>query len=114
VKEYALKHFSSSRDPSRKPLCHELGRSLGAWLLAFHRWVTLPEQAQFREKVKSNEPMQSIKHYVNYSVMVETAANFPAILSDAKATLEEIRDATAQEIHLPDLQITHGDFWTGK
>ncbi len=109
-----MKHFSSSRDAARKPLCHELGRSLGAWLREFHRWVTLPEQAQFREETKSNEPMQHIKHFVNYGQLVATVDNFPDILADAKETFEQIRDATAQEIHLPDLQITHGDFWTGK
>ncbi len=109
-----MKHFSSSRDPARKPLCHELGRSLGAWLLGFHRWAALPEQSRFREEMKSNEPMQKIKHVVNYAQLVATVANFPDMLADAKETFEQIRDATAQELHLPDLQITHGDFWTGK
>ncbi len=113
LKEYALKHFSS-RDAARKPLCYELGRSLGVWLLEFHRWAARPEQSQFREETKANEPMQHIKHFVNYAQLVATVANFPDILADAQETFEQIRDATAQEIHRPDLQITHGDFWTGK
>jgi Sec-independent protein translocase protein TatA len=113
LKEYALKHFSS-RDPSRKPLCLELGRSLGLWLRGFHDWASSPEQAQFREEMKSNEPMQKIKHMVNYSTVVDTVANFPSILADAKETFEQIKEATAAELQRPDLQITHGDFWTGK
>jgi hypothetical protein len=113
LKEYALKHFSSP-DPSRKPLCFELGRSLGVWLRGFHRWASLPEQAAFREEMKSNAPMQKIKHFVNYATLVDTVPNFPSILGDAKETFEEIRDATAAELDRPDLQITHGDFWTGK
>lgn len=114
LKDYALKHFSSSRDPSREPLCRELGRSLGVWLRDFHAWAARPEQARLREQIKSNEPMQRIKHFVNYSNLVETVAGFPAILADARETFEQIRDATAQELDLPNLQVTHGDFWTGK
>ncbi len=112
LKEYALKHFSSSRDASRKPLCHELGRSLGAWLLAFHRWATLPEQSQFREEVKLNSDMQQIKHYVNYEKLLEKVAEF--FLENEKKTFQKVCKAAEKEMDLPDLQIVHGDFWTGK
>ncbi|KAK4106904.1 hypothetical protein N658DRAFT_512627 [Parathielavia hyrcaniae] len=112
LKEYALKHFSS-HDPSRQPLCLELGRGLGVWLRGFHRWASLPEQSAFREAVKSNAPMQKIKHQANYATLVDTVANFPSILGDAKETFEKIREATAAELDRSDLQITHGDFWTG-
>lgn len=113
LKEYALKHFSSP-DSSRKPLCLDLGRSLGVWLRHFHSWASLPEQSNFREKVKANEPMQKIKHMANYTTLVDTVANFPSILTDAKQVFEQIREATAKELDRPDLQVTHGDFWTGK
>jgi hypothetical protein len=113
LKEYALKHFSSP-DPSRKPLCLELGRSLGVWLRDFHSWAALPEQSKFQEEMKSNEPMQKLKHMVNYTMLVDTVANFPSILSDAKETFEKIKEVTADEFHSSHLQVTHGDFWTGK
>ncbi|KAL2172224.1 hypothetical protein VTG60DRAFT_7068 [Thermothelomyces hinnuleus] len=112
LKDYALRHFSSP-DPSRKPLCLELGRSLGVWLREFHAWASLPEQANLREELKSNEPMQKIKHMANYQTLVGTVANFPSILGEAQETFEKIKDATAKELDRPDLQIIHGDFWTG-
>ena len=114
LKEYALKHFSLSRDPSRKPLCVDLGRSLGVWLRSFHDWAALPEQSNFRSEIKSNEAMQKIRQFANYSTLVNTVDNFPDILADARETFEKIRDATAEEITRPDLQVIHGDFWTGK
>jgi hypothetical protein len=113
LKEYALKHFSSP-DSSRKPLCLELGRSLGVWLRDFHSWVALPEQSKFQEEMKSNEPMQKIKHMANYITLADTVANFPSILADAKETFEKIKEVTADELHSSHLQIIHGDFWTGK
>ncbi|KAK4123989.1 hypothetical protein N657DRAFT_645604 [Parathielavia appendiculata] len=112
LKDYALKHFSP-RDPSRKPLCFELGRNLGAWLRGFHRWASLPEQSAFREKMKANAPMQKIKHRANYATLVDTVANFPSILGDAKGIFQKIQEETAAELDRSDLQITHGDFWTG-
>jgi hypothetical protein len=113
LKDYALKHFSSP-DPSRKPLCLELGRSLGVWLRGFHSWAALPEQSKFQEEMKSNEPMQKLKHMVNYTMLVDTVANFPSILADAKETFEKIKEATGDELRNSNLQVTHGDFWTGK
>ncbi|KAJ4292146.1 hypothetical protein N0V88_005774 [Collariella sp. IMI 366227] len=113
LKEYALKHFSASRNPFRTIACHELGRCLGVWLREFHALVKLPEQEALRETARANAPMQQLKHYVNYAVMVETVDNYPEILGEAKGTLEEIRDETAKELERADLQVVHGDFWTG-
>jgi hypothetical protein len=58
--------------------------------------------------------MQKLKHMVNYTMLVDTVANFPSILADAKETFEKIKEATADELHSSHLQVTHGDFWTGK
>jgi hypothetical protein len=113
LKEYALKHFQS-QDVSRKPLCHEIGRSLGAWLRGFHDWVTLPEQAGLHELMRSNQQMQQLKHMVNYSFLVQTVADFPSILADAKEVFEQVEAMSARELERPDLQVIHGDFWTGK
>ncbi|KAK4242468.1 kinase-like domain-containing protein [Achaetomium macrosporum] len=109
LKDYALKHFSASRDPSRKLLCLELGRSLGGWLRDFHDRAS----SLLPEVVKVNKPMQQLKHYVNYGTLVETVASFPSILGDAKETFEKIKQVTAQELQSPDLKVIHGDFWTG-
>lgn len=113
LKEYALRHFSS-RDPARKPLCEEIGRSLGVWLRGFHEWVTLPEQSKLSEVIQSNQPMQQLKHMVNYTFLVQTVDNFPAILADAKDTFRQLEEKAAKELERPDLQVIHGDFWTGK
>jgi hypothetical protein len=113
LKDYALKHFSDpASSSSRKPVCLELGRSLGGWLRAFHQRAS----SLLPEVVKANEPMQQLKHYVNYGTLVDTVANFPSLLGDARETFEEIKEATARELQQsPDLlKVIHGDFWTGK
>ncbi|KAK3692467.1 kinase-like domain-containing protein [Podospora appendiculata] len=102
VKTYALKHFSDGRDESRKPLCREFGQGLGAWLRSFHSWARLPEQAGFKEVVKSNKTLQRLKHMVNYSYL------------GARATFEQVEKMAADELDDFELvQIIHGDFWTG-
>lgn len=113
LKHYALKHFASP-DPSRKPLCLELGRSLGVWLRDFHVWASHPEQSKFREQAKANDEMRQIKHMSTYETSVSAVVNFPTILGDAKETFEKIRDFAAAELQNPALQVIHGDFWTGK
>ena len=113
LKHYAFKHFASP-EPSRKPLCLELGRSLGVWLRDFHVWASHTGQSKFRELAKANDEMRQIKHMSTYETLVSTVADFPTILGDAKETFEKIRDFTAAELQNPALQVIHGDFWTGK
>ncbi|KAH6624462.1 kinase-like domain-containing protein [Chaetomium sp. MPI-SDFR-AT-0129] len=112
LKDYALKNFASP-DPSRKPLSIELGRSLGAWLHQFHEWAKLPEQAGFREIAKLNDAMRRIKHTSNYATALATVDNYPSVLADAKETLQKSMEAAEKELDGSDLQVTHGDFWTG-
>ena len=114
--DYILKHSSSSRVPlvKAKPLWFELGRSIGDWLLGFHRWAALPEQVQLREEVKGNEEIRKLKYHLIYDRLVAAADNFPTIFADVKDTLEEIRKRAAEELQIPDLLLVHGDFWTGK
>jgi hypothetical protein len=114
LKSYALQHFTT-RDPSRKLLCHDLGYSLGTWLRQFHGWVSLAEQqAMLYDIAKSNKPMQAIKHMVNYSTLVATVDTFLSILGDAKDVFEQVGKMAAAELERDDLEIIHGDFWTGK
>lgn len=58
--------------------------------------------------------MQQLKHMVNYTSLVQTVDNFPSILSDAKETFQQLEQVAAKELERPDLQVIHGDFWTGK
>lgn len=119
VKDYALKYFSPSSgdgDPSRKRLSLQLGQSLGAWLHSFHAWAARPAQSHLRDQLALDEgSMRRLKHYINYGLLVDTVANFPAVLADAKETFEKVREATAAELERAgELQVIHGDFWTGK
>lgn len=113
LKNYALQHFTFP-DPSRRPLCHELGHSIGAWLRQFHTWTSLPEQrAKLRDTMKSNEPLRNIRHTVNYKFLISTIDDYPSILSDAKDVFEKVERMAGAELQQPDLEIIHGDFWTG-
>lgn len=113
LKDFALKHFAAP-DPSRKPLCLGLGQSLGVWLRGFHDWVALPAQTKLHAEMKLNQPMQQLKHMVNYTTLRDTVASFPEILEDAKDIFEEMEKRSAEELQRADLQGIHGDFWTGK
>ncbi len=114
--DYILKHSSSSQisPVEARPLWFELGRSLGDWLLSFHRWAALPEQVGLREAVKGNEEIRQLKYHLIYDRLVAAADNFPTIFADAKDTLEKIGKLAAEELQRPDLPLVHGDFWTGK
>lgn len=81
---------------------------------AFHDWAALPVQHGLREAARANQPMQQLKHVVNYTTLVQTVENFPDVLGDARETFERIREEMAKELQREDLQVIHGDFWTGK
>ena len=82
LQDYILKHSSSSRVPpvQARPPWFELGRSLGDWLLSFHRWASLPEQVGLREEVKGNEEIRQLKCHLVYDRLVAAADDFSAIL----------------------------------
>ncbi len=58
--DYIFKHSSSSRVPpvEARPSRFELGRSIGDWLLSFHRWAALPEQVGLWKEVKGKEEIR--------------------------------------------------------
>ncbi|KAK1827826.1 kinase-like domain-containing protein [Podospora conica] len=112
LKNYALQHFASS-DPARKPLCHDLGSSLGAWLKRFHSWTELPEQAALQKTARSNSSMQGIKLLMNYPNLLSRADAFPSILDSARDVFTQVIEMATQELQRPDLPVIHGDFWTG-
>jgi len=97
---------------------HALGRSLGTWLRSLHDWAGKPEQGKWRSLLAQNESMKQLKFYINYSMLVDTIANFPSILKDNQGIFEELKNFAAEEMTKSDQEngvgIIHGDFWTGK
>jgi hypothetical protein len=107
-------------------LCHgvsetsgrSLGSALGSWLKTFHNWASKSEQADSRSLLAQNGTMKDLKFYVNYSMLMDTIANFPGILEDSRSVFEELKDFAAAELKKSEEEdgfgIIHGDFWTGK
>lgn len=95
-----------------------LGRSLGRWLKSFHDWAGKGEQAEVRSFLAQNESMKGLKFYVNYSMLMDTIANFPGVLEESRGVFEEVKTFAAAEMRKSDHEdgfgIIHGDFWTGK
>ncbi|KAK4226069.1 kinase-like domain-containing protein [Podospora fimiseda] len=112
LKDYALKHFVTP-DPSRKPFCLDVGKSLGIWLRTFHDWGNKPEQSRLQNVLKQDNCLQTLRHRVYYSALVGDVKRFPDILSDAKEVFEQVEKTAAEELKREDLVVIHGDFWTG-
>lgn len=97
---------------------HALGRSVGTWLRSFHDWAGKPELGECRSLLAQNESMKQLKFYVNYSMLMDTIANFPGVLEDNRGIFEELKIFAAEEMKKSDQEsgfgIIHGDFWTGK
>lgn len=113
LKDYALKHFTAP-DPSRKSFCLDVGNSLGIWLRSFHEWANEPGQSNLQRVLKQDNCLQTLRHMVYYSALVGDVARFPDILSDAKDVFEQVEKMAAGELKRPDLDVIHGDYWTGK
>ncbi|KAJ5666059.1 uncharacterized protein N7477_008507 [Penicillium maclennaniae] len=94
-----------------------LGRSLGHWLRSFHDWADKGEQAETRSFLAQNESMKELKFHVNYSMLMDTIANFPGVLEESRGVFEEVKNHAAGEMkrsdHNREFGIIHGDFWTG-
>ncbi|KAJ5818809.1 hypothetical protein N7474_004400 [Penicillium riverlandense] len=94
-----------------------LGCSLGSWLRSFHEWGIKKEQTETRELLNQNGTMKDLKFYVNYSMLLDTMANFPDILEESRGVFEEVHKFAAAELKQEDNDdeygLIHGDFWTG-
>lgn len=97
---------------------HTLGRSIGTWLQSFHGWASQPEQAECRSLLAQNESMKELKFFVNYSMLMDTIANFPGILEESRSVFGTLKDFATVEMKKSHQEngigIIHGDFWTGK
>jgi hypothetical protein len=62
--------------------------------------------------------LKNLKFYINYTWLLDTIGNFPAILEDSREIFEKARDFAAEELKRTELDdgynVIHGDFWTGK
>ncbi|KAI0554921.1 kinase-like domain-containing protein [Xylaria curta] len=112
LKTYALSTYSADTPDAVRPQCFQLGRALGKWLRDFHDWSAT--QAELRKTVAGNTDIQQLKHFINYSWLLDRAWQFPAILSGAIDVFEKVKDMAAKELEDESrLQVIHGDFWTG-
>lgn len=95
-----------------------IGRALGSWLRSLHVWAAEKGQASSEQFLRENKPMQQLKFYANYTLLVESVSSFPAILEESRGIFEQVRDLAAAElerrVHDDEYGVIHGDFWTGK
>ncbi|TRX92460.1 hypothetical protein FHL15_006627 [Xylaria flabelliformis] len=112
LKTYALATYPANTPEAVRPQCFQLGRALGKWLRDFHDWSAT--QAELRKTVAGNTDIQQLKHFINYSWLLDRAQQFPAILSGSIDVFEKVKDMAAKELEDESgLQVIHGDFWTG-
>jgi 5-methylthioribose kinase len=115
-----LKHFllSELAQDLSEPSARSLGCSLGSWLRSFHEWGTKKEQRETRKLLNQNGTMKDLKFYINYSMLLDTIANFPGILEESRGVFGEVHKFAAAELKKEDNDdeygLIHGDFWTGK
>ncbi|EMT72748.1 kinase-like domain-containing protein [Fusarium oxysporum II5] len=112
LKDYAIQNYGSSMPESFQPQCHELGKALGSWLRIFVAWSA--QQVKHRDLVAQNEFGQAVRHMLNYAWLHERTKEYPGILNDVEDILTQVEQLAASEKENTDeLQIIHGDFWTG-
>ncbi|EWZ45930.1 kinase-like domain-containing protein [Fusarium oxysporum Fo47] len=112
LKDYAIKNYGPPTPESFQPQCHELGKALGSWLRDFVAWSA--QQVKHRELVAQNEFGQAVRHMLNYGWLHERTKEYPGILNDVEDILTQVEQLAASEKENTDeLQIIHGDFWTG-
>ena len=111
LKAYINWHLNSSTPAELKFQCHALGKAIGQYISAFHHYT----DANLRETLKANSQMQSLKHMINYDLMLDRVGQFPGVLGDAKSIFTAVKEMALKELgHEKDLKITHGDLWPGK
>ncbi|KAI2782880.1 kinase-like domain-containing protein [Daldinia loculata] len=90
----------------------QLGKALGRWLKGFHNWAA--QQPGLRRAVVANKELQQLKHTINFSWLLDRVKQFPNVLGGAEGVFEEVGKMAAAELEDDNqLQVIHGDFWTG-
>ncbi|KAK1753844.1 kinase-like domain-containing protein [Echria macrotheca] len=113
LKNYALKHYPPHTPINLKEQCLGIGRGLGSWLHRFHEWVAQPAQSSLRDNAAANHELQKLKHATYYQYLMMMVPRFTGLLSEAEATFAKVKEMADAELEKPDLQVVHGDFWTG-
>ncbi|KAJ0168022.1 hypothetical protein CTA2_11200 [Colletotrichum tanaceti] len=114
LKNYALQHLVAPVSESVKLQCLDVGESVGMWLRGFHEWSNSTKKRKFREIAAANKEMQKLKHWVNYERLPSSIERFPSILGNCANTFTAIVETTTREMQNEEnLQVIHGDFWTG-
>ncbi|KAF3059620.1 hypothetical protein GL218_04456 [Daldinia childiae] len=91
----------------------QLGKALGRWLKGFHGWAA--RQPKLRQVVAANKELQQLKHTINFSWLMDRVNQFPNVLGGAEGVFKEVGKMAAAELEDDSqLQVIHGDFWTGK
>ncbi|OJK03274.1 hypothetical protein ASPACDRAFT_23693 [Aspergillus aculeatus ATCC 16872] len=93
-----------------------VGKALGTWLWAFHRWTDERDQANVVAELEMNHTMRDLKLSVNYGSLAERIDRYPALLGEARDVFEKVRVAAAAEVEKNGglgYGIIHGDFWSG-
>ncbi|KAI1457119.1 kinase-like domain-containing protein [Annulohypoxylon moriforme] len=112
LKNYALKTYANANSEITKHQALQLGKALGRWLRAFHNWAS--QQGELRAVVVKNEELKQLKHFINFSWLLDRVKQFPSILGDAEGIFNEVKEMAAAEMNdESQLQVIHGDFWSG-
>ncbi|KAI0851798.1 kinase-like domain-containing protein [Daldinia vernicosa] len=112
LKMHTLTVVSGADLETTKHQSLQLGKALGRWLKGFHNWAA--QQPELRQAVAANKELQQLKHTINFSWLLDRAKQFPNVLGSAEDIFEEVGKMAAAELEDDNqLQVIHGDFWTG-
>lgn len=114
LKYYAIKHYAAPTPELLKPQCLQLGRALGTWLRSYHTWSQQPEHRELRD-IAGNKQLQGLRMMINYESLLGVVKKRPELLGDVGEVTQQIHDMAVAELEdQSKLEVTYGDFWTGK
>lgn len=125
LKNYALANFPPNTPESCRAGCNALGKAMGRWLRELHDRCAAQErgpatstshQSKLKRLVSNNVEMQKLKYVINFEWLQGKPDKFPNVLGeDARQLFAKVRDMAAKELEdESQLEVIHGDFWTGK
>jgi hypothetical protein len=123
LKTYSLNHFPSPTPEYLHKSAHELGKTLAIYIAKFHdtsREIVqnsrkdkhTQQLSGFNRVIDNSNEMQKLKHWINFDWMIGRVDQFPKILSEAKETLQLVKNMALKELKDPsaDLTLIHGDY----
>ncbi|KAI1465003.1 kinase-like domain-containing protein [Daldinia caldariorum] len=112
LKMHTLEILDGSDPEEMENRSLQLGKALGRWLKGFHSWAA--QQHELRVTVAANKELQGLKHMINFSWLLDRAKQFTSVLGGAEDVFKEVGKMAAAELEDDSqLQVIHGDFWTG-